>query len=104
MPKRTQRERRFKIATSEYKHDSDSSDDIMKDIHVSNGVMSAEPEIMRLYKEKFNVDPLDRSLIFLTSEQRIERCAQNIAFWQKLLREYNENDFNFQSSYSNLYY
>ena len=48
---------------------------------------------MELYKDAFNVDPLDRSPISLTSGQRIERCAQNIAFWQKLLREYKEDDF-----------
>ena len=60
---------------SEYNHDSDSSDDIMKDIRFSNGVMNAEREIMDLYKEAFNVDPLDRSPITLTSEQRIERAV-----------------------------
>ena len=79
--------------SNEYNHDSDSSDDIMKDICFSNGVMNAEREIMDLYKEAFNVDPLDRSPITLTSEQRIERCALNIAFWQRLLREYNESEF-----------
>ena len=65
----------------------------MKDIHFSNGMMSAEREIMELYKDTFNVDPLDRAPIYTTSEQRIERCAQNIASWQRLLREYNEEDF-----------
>jgi len=96
------RNRKFKASlqneiaadSNEYKHCSDSSDDdIMKDIRFSNGVMNAEREIMDLYKEAFNVDPLDRSPITLTSEQRIERCALNIAFWQRLLQEYNENDF-----------
>ena len=79
---------------NEHNHDSDNSDDdIMRDIRFSNGIMNAEQEIMKLYKDTFNVDPLDRSPITLTSEQRIERCAQNIAFWQRLLREYNEDDF-----------
>ena len=55
--------------------------------------MCAEREILELYKDAFNVDPLDRSPISLTSEQRIERCAQNIAFWQRLLRKYKEDDF-----------
>ena len=65
----------------------------MKDICFSNGGMNAEREIMDLYKEAFNVDPLDRKPITLTSEQRIERRALNIAFRQRLLREYNERDF-----------
>ena len=65
---------------------------MMRDIRFSNGIMNAEQEIMKLYKDTFNVDPLDRSPITLTSEQRIERCAQNIAFWQNLLREYNGDD------------
>ena len=65
---------------NEDKHESDSSDDdMMRDIRFSNGIMNAEQEIMKLYKDSFNVDPLDRSPITLTSEQRIERCALNIA-------------------------
>ena len=28
-----------------------------------------------------------------TEEEQIERCAQSIACWQKLLCEYNEDDF-----------
>ena len=55
--------------------------------------MCAEREIMELYKDAFNVDPLDRGPISLTSEQRTERCAQNIAFWQRLLRACNTDDF-----------
>ena len=58
----------------------------MKDIRFSNGVMNAEREIIGLYKGAFNVDPLDRSPITLTSEQQIERCALNIPFWQRLFR------------------
>ena len=96
MPSQKQRIRNRKLKASlqnevaadlnEYKHDSDSSDDIMKDIRFSNGVMNAEREVMDLYKEAFNVDPLDRSPITQTSEQRIERCALSIEFWQRLLR------------------
>jgi hypothetical protein len=89
---------------NEYKHDSDSSADIMKNIHFSYGVMCAEREIMELYKDAFNVDPLDRSPISLTSEQRIERCAQNRAFWHKLLREYKEDDFDICTSDPKCFY
>ena len=80
--------------TQECNHDSDSSDDIMKDIKFSIGMKSAEQEIMQLYKEKFNSDPLNiNTYKRFTEEEQIERSAQNIAFWQKLLREYNEDDF-----------
>ena len=80
--------------THECNHDSDSSDDIMKDIKFWVGLKSAEQEIMQLYKEKFNIDPLSiNTYKRFTEEEQIERCAQNIAFWQKLLREYNEDDF-----------
>ena len=48
---------------------------------------------MELYKDAFNVDTLDRSPISITSEQRIERCAQDIEFWQRLLNKYKEDDF-----------
>ena len=71
----------------------DISDEFMKDIRFSNGVMNAEREIMDLYQETFNVDQLDRSPITLTSEERLERCALNIACWKRFLQEYNEDDF-----------
>ena len=45
--------------TQECNHDSDSSDDIMKDIKLSIGMKSAEQEIMQLYKDKCNIDPLN---------------------------------------------
>ena len=79
---------------NECNHDSNSGDDdIMRDIRFSNCIMNAEQEIMKLYKDTFNVDPLDRSPLTLTSEPRIERCALNKAFWQRLLREYSESEF-----------
>ena len=80
--------------THECNHDSDISDDIMKYIQFSIGMKSAEQEIMQSYKEKFNIDPLNiNTYKRFTDEEQIERCAQNISFWQKLLREYNEDDF-----------
>ena len=58
------------------------------------GMLFAEREIIELYKEKLNIDPItDKTHRIFTEEEQVERYAQNIAFWQKLLREYNENDF-----------
>jgi len=58
------------------------------------GMLFAECEIMDLYKEQFNIDPrTDKSYQLFTEEEQVERYAQNKAFWQKLLREYNQNDF-----------
>ena len=58
------------------------------------GMLFAECEIMELYKDKFNIDlRTDKTHRVFTEEEQIERYAENIAFWHKLLREYNENAF-----------
>ena len=85
------REEYFNLHNDSDDDDSDSDDDILKNIQFSQGVMLAEQEIMQLYKETFNIDPLDRSRKSFTPEQHIERCAQNIAFWQKLLFQYSDD-------------
>ena len=51
-----------------------------------------EDEIMTLYHNKFNVDPLDKSQSYFTEEQTIERHAQNVVFWRKLRKEYDDVD------------
>jgi len=69
-------------------------DDLMKDDEFYLEMLFAEHEIMKLYKEKFNIDPLtENGHKYYTEQEQVERYAQNIAFWQKLLREYNEEDF-----------
>ena len=51
------------------------------------GMLCAEREIADLYKDKFNIDPItDKTHRIFTEEEQIERYAQNIAVWQKLLR------------------
>ena len=58
------------------------------------GMLFAEGEIMDLYKKQFNIDPTtDKSYRLFTEEEQVERYAQNIAFWQNLLRTYNQNGF-----------
>ena len=49
-----------------------------------------EEEIMTLYHKKFGIDPLDKSEQYFTEEEQIERHAQNIVFWRKLLKEYDD--------------
>ena len=51
-----------------------------------------EEEIMELYHQKFGIDPLDKSEKYFTEEEQIERHAQNIVFWRKLLKEYDNVD------------
>ena len=51
-----------------------------------------EEEIMELYHKKFGIDPLDKSEKYFTEEEQIERHAQNIVFWRKLLKEYDNVD------------
>lgn len=77
-------------------HD-DSSDE--ENIKFYNAMLSAERGIMKLYKETFKIDPLlDRTYRIFTEDQQVERYAQNLAFWQKLLREYDEDDFESRTS------
>ena len=49
-----------------------------------------EEEIMTLYNNKFGLDPLDKSERYFTEEEQIERHAQNIVFWRKLRKEYDD--------------
>ena len=49
-----------------------------------------EEEIMTLYNNKFGLDPLDKSERYFTEEEQIERHAQNVVFWRKLLKEYDD--------------
>ena len=51
-----------------------------------------EDEIMELWHKKFDIDPLDKSEKYFTEEEQIERHAQNIVFWRKLLKEYDHVD------------
>jgi len=51
-----------------------------------------EEEIMERYRKKFGIDPLDKSEKYFTEEEQIERHAQNIVFWRKLLKEYDNVD------------
>ena len=51
-----------------------------------------EEEIMELWHKKFDIDPLDKSEKYFTEEEQIERHAQNIVFWRKLLKEYDNVD------------
>ena len=51
-----------------------------------------EEEIMELYHQKFGIDPLDKSEKYFTEEEQIERHAQNIVFWRKLIKEYDNVD------------
>ena len=74
-----------------------SSDE--ENIEFYNAMLSAERGIMKLYKEAFKSDPLlDRTYRIFTEDQQVERYAQNLAFWQKLLREYDEDDFESRTS------
>ena len=73
-------------------HD-DSSDEILKDIEFYNAMLLAERGIMELYKETFKIDPLfDTTYKMFTVERQVERYAQNLAFWQKLFCEYDEDE------------
>ena len=51
-----------------------------------------EDEIMTLWHKKFDIDPLDKSEKYFTEEEQIERHAQNIVFWRKLSKEYDNVD------------
>ena len=51
-----------------------------------------EDEIMKLYHDKFNIDPYDKSEAYFTEEEQVERHAQNIVFWTNLEDEYPMND------------
>ena len=88
---------------AEFDEKCSSDDGIINDIIFSNGLRDAEHEIMKLYQETF-IHPLDRSHTLLTRDEEIERSAQNMAFWQKLLREYDENDFDPCTSNPRYYY
>ena len=49
-----------------------------------------ETEIMDLYKEQFGYDPREpQTYKYFTEEEQIERYAQNVVFWRKLLNAYN---------------
>ena len=53
-----------------------------------------EREIMQLYREKFNLDPLtENGFGYFTEQQQVGRYAQNLAFWQRLLHEYDNANF-----------
>ena len=81
------------IAAELHELHDDSSDEILKDIEFYNAMLLAERGIMELYKETFKIDPLfDTTYKMFTVERQIERYAQNLAFWQKLLREYDEDE------------
>ena len=72
----------------------DRDDGIMKDGVFYLEMLFVERAIMDLYKEKFNIDPLtENGHRYYTEQEQVERYAQNIAFWQKLLREYSDHDF-----------
>ena len=74
--------------------DRDDGNGIMNGGELYLGMLFAEREIMDLYTEKFNMDPLtENGHRFYTEQEQVERHAQNIAFWQKLLREYSDHDF-----------
>ena len=68
-------------------------DDLTKDGEFYLEMLFVEREIMDLYKGKFNIDPLtENGHKYYTEQEQVERYAQNIAFWQKLLREYSDHD------------
>ena len=68
--------------------------DLMKYGEFYLETLFVERESMDLYKEKFNIDPLtENGHRYYPEEEQVERYAQNMAFWQKLLREYNDHDF-----------
>ena len=74
-------------------HDDSSGEEILKDIEFYNAMLLAERGIMELYKETFKIDPLfDTTYKMFTIERQVERYAQNLAFWQKLLCEYDEDE------------
>ena len=89
------REAYFNLQASDYDSDSSDDEDIIKYLQFSNRMESVEQEIMQLYKEKFNIDPrTEMGYSRYTEAEQIERYAQNITFWQKLLLEYDdEKDF-----------
>lgn len=75
-------------------HNDSDDDDLMKDGEFYLEMLFVEREIMDLYKEKFNIDPLtENGHRYYPEEEQVERHAQHMAFWQKLLREYNDHDF-----------
>jgi len=89
------REAYFNLQAPGYDSDSSDDDEIINYLQYSNKMESVEREIMQLYKEKFNIDPrTEMGYSCYTEAEQIERYAQNIAFWQKLLLEYDdENEF-----------
>ena len=67
--------------------------DPRKEVQFYLDMLFVEREIMDLYKKKFNIDPLtENGRSYYTEQQQVERHAQNIAFWQKLLNEYKNVD------------
>ena len=50
-----------------------------------------EQEIMKSYQDKLGIDPESRQHKVFTEEEQIERYAKNIAFWQVLENEYDED-------------
>ena len=59
-------------------------------IHQMIETQQIEEEIMTLYNNKFGLDPLDYSERYFTESEQIERHAQNVVFWRKLLKEYDD--------------
>ena len=51
-----------------------------------------EKEIMELYHKEFGIDALDKSDKYYTENEQIERHAQNVVFWRKLIKEYDNVD------------
>ena len=57
--------------------------------------LKVENEIMDLYEHEFGYDPREPNTIsFYTEEETIERHAQNIVCWRKLLAEYDVKEPN----------
>ena len=74
--------------------DGDDGNGIMNGGELYLGMLFVERENMDLDTEKFNMDPLtENGHSFYTEQEQVERHAQHMAFWQKLLREYNDHDF-----------
>ena len=73
---------------------SSDSDDVChnraKNVSLYVSMLIIETEIMDLYKEQFGYDPREpQTYKYFTEEEQIERYAQNVVFWRKLLNEYN---------------
>ena len=74
-------------------NDSDSDDSNSYDFYMK--ILKVETEIMDLYKHEFGYDPREPNTIsFYTEEETIERHAQNIVFWRKLLAKYDVKEPN----------